>query len=96
MIFVANAASGQKNALFINFSLAKVNAYDQPFFSPGAALPVVKVLPANFTVNQLGFFCKRELYFEKATKIPLRIRLGSLQYCNWMEGKKNAGLLPAY
>ena len=53
------------------------------------------VLPANFSCTQLGFFCKKEKKFESATKIPLRFRLGSLQYNDWMEGKKNAGILPA-
>ena len=44
-------------------------------------------MPANLTICQYGFFCKQELKVERATGIPLRIRLGSLAQCNYYEGK---------
>lgn len=46
------------------------------------------ILPQNHYAACLGFFCKKELAVEKSTKIPLRFRLGSLSYCNQLEGKK--------
>ena len=56
----------------------------------------LKILPQGFYYSQLGFFCKKELKFEAATKVPFKFRLGSVTYNDWLEGKKNAGIIPAY
>ncbi len=45
------------------------------------------ILPANFVTCNYGFFCRQELEIEKATNIPIRFRLGSLEQCNYYEGK---------
>ena len=60
-----------------------------PSFSITKSLKHVKqIVPVDFYSCNIGFFCKKELLIEKATKIPLRFRLGSLQQCNYYEGKK--------
>jgi hypothetical protein len=48
----------------------------------------VKILPSDHYVKGLGFFCKKELQLEKATKIPFRFRLGSMEYTDQLEGKR--------
>jgi len=54
------------------------------------------LLPANilqdaygsgYYIGKLGYFCKKELQIEKTTHLPLRLRLGSLQEVNHLEGK---------
>ena len=54
------------------------------------------MITADFYCQNFGFFCKKELQLEKVTGVPFKFRLGSVQYCDWMEGKKNAGILPAH
>ncbi len=62
------------------------------FTSPASSQIIIPALPASipadFYTRHFGFFCKRELAVEKATKLPIRFRLGSLQQCNYYEGKK--------
>jgi hypothetical protein len=45
------------------------------------------ILSPNYYTESFGLMCKKELQLEKATKIPFRFRLGSLDYCNQLEGK---------
>jgi hypothetical protein len=48
-----------------------------------------QILAGNFYARHLGFVCKKEWQFEKTTHIPFRFRLGSLDNCNFLEGKNN-------
>ena len=52
---------------------------------------VYMMVNEDFYCSNLGFFCKQELKLAKMTKfrLPLAIRLGSLQYVDYLEGKPN-------
>jgi hypothetical protein len=49
---------------------------------------IQQIVPTDFSTCNYGFFCKKELEIEKITKIPFRFRLGSLEQCNYYEGKQ--------
>lgn len=42
---------------------------------------------SNVYDNHFGFFCKVEVKLDKVSKVPMRFRLGSMNYVNGLEGK---------
>jgi hypothetical protein len=52
-----------------------------------AAKPM-PLLSCNYYATQLGFFCKQEMKFEKVVKIPFKFRMGSVEDCDRLEGKR--------
>jgi hypothetical protein len=69
--------------------LASPLPYTHPEGRPARPAALLKLsLPAgNFYFCQLGFFCKEEWKLEQSSHIPFRFRLGSLAYCDYLEGK---------
>jgi len=43
-------------------------------------------IPANYYTTKTGFFCNTERAFEKQTKVAVKIRLGSLEQTQKLEG----------
>lgn len=78
-----------KNSLFAPILGAVVKTFQ---FNPSLLSPVSggQRYADGYYNQPVSFFCRQELKFEKATSIPLRVRLGSLQYTDYLEGKPNA------
>ena len=49
--------------------------------------PQIPDIPKAYVYQELGFFCKVEVQLEKRTRIPIKIRLGEVQYVERLEGK---------
>lgn len=51
---------------------------------PGAKAPLA---PNDYYQQHFGFFCKKEWNWEKQTQLPVKVRLGSYQEAQRLEGK---------
>ncbi len=57
----------------------------QQFFQPNAT---INHSLSNNYYDHLAFFCKVELRLEKVAKIPVKFRLGDVDYVDELEGKR--------
>ncbi|MCC7467439.1 MAG: hypothetical protein IT261_14255 [Saprospiraceae bacterium] len=54
---------------------------------PAAASPASVVFLPSWRAETLPFFCRIEHQWARQYNIPLKFRLGSVEYVDWLEGK---------
>lgn len=93
--FIFNTAYSQAAGIKLADSLVQWKFTSRPYFKPNKNLNLSQssgmrslafVSPFKYA-DQLGFVCKWELRMDAKTKNPVRLRLGSYEYVNRLEGK---------
>jgi hypothetical protein len=65
--------------------LTKTKDTTKPVFNMYTITHETKV-PANYYTTKTGFFCNTERALEKQTKVQVKVRLGSLEQTQKLEG----------
>lgn len=94
MIFVMNGLLAQtylqKTVPLSEFNIplkplvVSLSLNNQPFKLPDSK----PLLSPNYYSTHLSFFCKQEIKMEKVAKIQIKFRLGTVEECDRMEGKR--------
>lgn len=50
--------------------------------------PSVMAQPKAYDYHRLALFCKLEVHMDKFFRLPIRVRVGDVQYVDWLEGKR--------
>ena len=99
LVVCLSILTGAASAQAISPASAKKLVLDRYYSAPAVPLPQgliaknepaiqpLSLISADYYAQHLGFFCQKELKVEKFTHLPLRFRLGSLDYVNKLEGK---------
>lgn len=81
LLTTSNCCIGQQK-----IPLPKKLVFKSPILPAPPKKPTVFIRP-DFMSSKQGYVCRQEWKFEKKTGLPIKIRLGSLDYVNKMEGK---------
>lgn len=67
---------------YSSFPLFQLSNFKSNFPPSNPTVPII------YSYNNLAFFCKIEVKMEKAAKLPIKFRLGDVDYVDRLEGKR--------
>lgn len=72
--------------------IASPSFYFSTLKNDGSETHSVMAKPVHlvYAYKDLAPFCKLEVKMEKVVKMPVKFRLGSVDYVDWLEGKRNS------
>lgn len=79
--------------LFCNTVLPEIKDTSKPLFNVYTISSESKIKANYYSINT-GFFCKSERAIEKQIKMPLKLRLGSVEQTQKMEGYNLSSRVP--
>ncbi|HMP94452.1 MAG TPA: hypothetical protein PKD90_16350 [Phnomibacter sp.] len=59
----------------------------RPYAALAGSTPTSPILRPDYYTLNLPWSCRQEVKLEQVTRLPLRVRLGSLEVVNRLEGK---------
>jgi hypothetical protein len=79
-----NTAFFQATKIRLNYSaFAQINKNERNIVAKNTLAPI----PSAYCYQNLAFFCKIEVKLEKASTFPVKFRLGSIPYVDFLEQK---------
>jgi hypothetical protein len=80
---------GKVTGSFLFFMSSLASAAQKTSAVQAAVAPIIniKTVPPGLCTQNLSFFCRQELKLQKASGLPLYIRLGSKEYVDYLERK---------
>lgn len=85
--FQASVPSKNNTAGPFRFTLATPSGFISQFSVANPAIRPTTVIAPDYYTRNMAWTCRQEWRLEKAVSIPVRLRLGTLEQVNYLEGK---------
>jgi len=83
---------GKVTGSFLFFMISLGSAAQKTLVVQATIAPTIniKTVPPGLCTQNLSFFCRQEVKLQKASRLPVYIRLGTKDYVDYLERKKGS------